>query len=100
MAWDRVHPLGAAFTESDYPGRALSDSETYRKYDSGIDEADIADARAWYQTCDYGDKAVWCSSSSGLIGESGKAFDLVHSMTREAVATLQKPAHYCVKQTQ
>lgn len=95
--WDKLHKMGHPFVEGKFVGRALADSEALRRdFDSGITDAD----KDWYANADYSTRAVWTSTSSGLLnGPPISAGELVERMTEEAVAALKVPGHFEIKES-
>lgn len=66
-AWDHLSSMGGPFLSGGLTGRALSDSETIRRF-RGKNPIEVTAAdKEWYAKSNYTTRAVWCSTSSGLL---------------------------------
>lgn len=96
--WDHLSKMAKPFLDAGYVGRALADSESIHQMEgkdpmTGVSEEDIE----WYAKADYKARAVWCSSSCGLLNAPVKAGILVEKTVEEAIQALRTPQHFHIE---
>jgi len=91
--WDHLSHLGHFF--GGFPGRALRNSEAVKKFAEKDAEEITPNDKEWYAKSGYDTRAVWCSTSSGLISSpQTTASDLIQQTIDDAISAITAPTHF------
>lgn len=95
VVWDQLSKMGKPFLEGEFVGRALADSEAVSRFEGKHPKTEISgEDKDWYAKSDYNVRAVWCSSSSGLLRSPIDASTMVERTVEEAIQTLRAPKNF------